>query len=490
LADPPKASLNLKARRLDLSPLLQLGSSVIDPAQISLASRIELAGNRLSFNDIDAGIGGSRLRGRLAVVLGNDNAVEGEAGIDRIDLAPVFQMAIGAAGRDQSEPLGQGLLRGWRGKVSFQALRGTLPGGSELQPLSGVIRNDGQALIIESKARIGGGDGSAEFSARPSELGTALNLQLRLSGFDAAALRYRGLALPAGRAALQMTLDSTGRSASALNGALSGGGTLTLESARIAGLDPQAFAAAIRAGDAGQPIDDKTLERIVEPLLSAGALPVAAAQIPFSVKDGRLRVTSTTLESQGARAVVSGGYDILADQADIRASLVSTAAGAAALRPEIQIDWVGPPDGMQRSIDVAALSSWLAGRRIDRETRKLEQLERETAPPPVPAALPPPIKPLPLEKSAPAATLPPELAPDPPTATVPPERDPRPPSKPKTIAPRPQSAPEASRASPDREQAAPLPPPIEVRPAPGDTRPQRLRPPLVLTPQNPPRAAF
>jgi large subunit ribosomal protein L24 len=307
-------------------------------------------------------------------------------------------------------------------------------------------------------------------------------------------LRYRELALPVGRAALQMTLASAGRSASALNGALSGGGTLTLESARIAGLGPQAFEAAIRAGDAGQPVDDGALGRIVEPLLAAGVLPVAAAQIPFSVKEGRLRVASTTLESPGLRAVVSGGYDIPADQADIRANLVSTAAAATALRPEIQIDWLGSPEALHRTVDVAALSSWLAVRRIDRETRKLESLEREATPPVIPAAIPPaiapqPVAPAPAEGQSPSAAVTPEIAPDLPSAAAP-DRSPRSTPKPKTAAPRPQPLPELSRAPAEREQAAPLPPPIEVRPAPGDARQQRPRPPLVLTPQNPPRAAF
>ena len=66
-----------------------------------------------------------------------------------------------------------------------------------------------------------------------------------------------------------MTLASQGRSASALTGALSGSGTVTLESAAIAGLDPRAFEAAIRASDGGQATDDARLRQIVEPVLSA-----------------------------------------------------------------------------------------------------------------------------------------------------------------------------------------------------------------------------
>ncbi|MFX5321154.1 hypothetical protein ABTD29_20080, partial [Acinetobacter baumannii] len=81
-----------------------------------------------------------------------------------------------------------------------------------------------------------------------------------------------------GRASVQMTLASQGRSAAALIGALSGGGTGTLASARIAGLDPRAFAAAVRASDGGQGRDEARLKQIVEPALGAGALAVKSVQ--------------------------------------------------------------------------------------------------------------------------------------------------------------------------------------------------------------------
>ena len=111
-------------------------------------------------------------------------------------------------------------------------------------------------------------------------------------------------------------------------------------------------------------------------MLSAGALSVKTAQIPFSIGDGRLRVGATTLESDNARAIISGGYDIPADQADIRVTLVSTAAGQAASRPEIQLFAAGSPDALHRTVDVASLSAWLAVRAIDRETRRLDSIER------------------------------------------------------------------------------------------------------------------
>jgi uncharacterized protein involved in outer membrane biogenesis len=492
-AQEAKASLSLKIRSADFGPLLDLKASDTLAQNIGLSSRVSLTGSKLAFDDLDSRIAGSRLRGHLAVTLGDDKNIEGEIGLDQLALAPAFALAMGAAGHDAAEPLGAGLVKGWRGKVAFQALRGALPGGSELQPVSGVVKSDGQSLTFDAiKGKIGGGEATATIDARPGANGIALNASIQLSGVDGTALRYRNLAMPAGRASMQVTLTSQGRSASALTGALSGSGTVTLESAKIAGLDPRAFEVAVRASDGGQAKDDARLKQIVEPALLAGSLAVASAQIPFNIRDGRLRVGATTLDANGVRATVSGGYDIPADQADVRAALALTMVGPATGRPEIQLFAVGTPDALNRSVDVTALSSWLAVRTIDHETRRLDAIERGEPPPPAPApiSLPPPAD---AQPQVPAVISPSEPLPQVPI----PGRDPRrPPAKPKAVAPRP-PAPVATAPAPNpqapvasQQHVVPLPPPIEVRPAPGPApvAKPRPRPPLSLTPQvaNPP----
>ena len=332
---------------------------------------------------------------------------------------------------------------------------------------------------------------TANIDARQGPNGVVLNASAQLSGVDASALRYRNLAMPRGRASMQMTLMSQGRSASALMGALSGSGTVTLDSAKITGLDPRAFEVAIRASDGGQATDDARLKQIVEPVLSAGALSIASAQIPFNIRDGRIRVGATTLAANGVSAVISGGYDIPADQADIRATLALTLPGVTAGRPpEIQVFAAGTPDALNRAIDVTALSSWLAVRTIDRETRRLDAIERGEPPPPPPPPLVIPLEP----QEAPDA-----VASTPPVTDAPmPGRDPRRlPQKPKISAPRPTSLPPVANAPPvnlppsiaSQPQVAPLPPPIDVKPAPGAVIRPKPRPPLSLTPQvaNPPQ---
>ena len=202
-----KASVNLAVRHVNLAPLFDLKPSDPLMQDVSLSSRVSLAGSKWSFDDLDGTLKGSRVRGRLALTVGDEKNVDGEIGLDALDLAPAFALAIGSAGRDAADPLGSGLLKGWRGRIAFQALRGTLPGGGELRPVSGVLKSDGQSLIIDPiKGSIGGGEATASIEARPAASGMALNARVQFSGVDGAALRYRALAMPAGRVSLQMSL--------------------------------------------------------------------------------------------------------------------------------------------------------------------------------------------------------------------------------------------------------------------------------------------
>ena len=67
-AAEPKASVNLKVRSADLGPLLDLKASDPLARNIGLSSRVSLSGNRLTFDDLDSAIAGSRLRGRMVLV--------------------------------------------------------------------------------------------------------------------------------------------------------------------------------------------------------------------------------------------------------------------------------------------------------------------------------------------------------------------------------------------------------------------------------------
>ncbi len=505
--DEPKASVTLAARKIDLAPVFDLPSARLPGLTVSLSSRLDVAGPTLTFSDIDSTVAGSRVRGRLALTRGDEPAFAGELGMDTLDLGALFGLAIGAAGHGADEPLGRGVLAGARGELAFQALRGVLPTGLELRPVSGTVKGNAAALTLDGvKGTIGGGTATGDLSATSGRDGLAIDAHVKLDGVDGAALGYRGLTMPAGRTSLQMTLSTRGRSAGVLSGALSGSGALSIEKAWVNGLDPRAFDVAIAASDAGQIADDRRLRDVVAAALSAAPLSVPAIQVPFNIRDGSLRVTSMAFEAEGAKAVVSGGYDLAADQMDLRASLTSTRIGTETNRPEVQIFVHGAPDKLNRIVDVTSLSSWLAVRAIDRETRRLDALERgepsppaaPVPPPPITAAIPPPAAALPQAPTEPApeaGALPSSGVPVPVPGRDPRRREqkakaapgsvvtvpPMVPTPPVVSAPTP---PQASNALPSgpAPELQPLPPPIEVRPAPGAAVRPRPRAPLVLTP--------
>lgn len=373
-ADVTKANVTLAVRQTDSSVVFDLKPSTMTVQ--ALSSRLAVSGAALTFDDLDATVGGSRVRGRMAFTRSDDIGVDGKIEIDALDLAPVIAVALGAAGRGDTEPLGRGMLRGWRGSIAFHALKALLPGGSALRSFGGKLDSDGQSLTLDGKGNLGSGEVTASADARLTSDGTALNLRAAAADVDSASLRYRGLAMPEGKSSFQVSLASKGRSASALSGALSGAGALTLNDTRIVGLDPRAFESAVRASDDGRATDDASLLAVVEPTLAGGVLSVRAAQIPFTFKDGRLRVEPTVLEAPRTRATVSGGYDPAADQMDARVVLSAAVLKPATRRPEIRIDLNGSPDKPVRSIDIASLASWLAMRSIDRQTQKLDQFER------------------------------------------------------------------------------------------------------------------
>ena len=157
-----KADLNLTVHRVDLKPRPNLQPSGPDGQDVRLSSHVTLADDKLIFSDLDSAIGGSRMRGHVTVSLGNESRFDGELGIDTLDLVTVFGLAVDFGGRDPAEPLNVGLPEGWRGQLAFAALRGTLPGGAELRPVSGVVKGDDHSLTFDAmKGKIGDGDATA-----------------------------------------------------------------------------------------------------------------------------------------------------------------------------------------------------------------------------------------------------------------------------------------------------------------------------------------
>jgi large subunit ribosomal protein L24 len=184
------------------------------------------------------------------------------------------------------------------------------------------------------------------------------------------------------------------------------------------------------------PLDAAKLRDLAGPALDAGRLQMKEAEGALGIVNGQARLGTVIAHGEGADLAVSGNVDLVTQMLDARLVLTATNAPALAGRPELTIMLKGPLAAPRRTLDVSALAGWLALRAVEQQSKKLEQIEAERAR----GAL-----------TAPAAPSP--------------------------VPPAPVPSPSASAASPAVPRAAPLPPPVDIRPVPRPATIPRPAPP-------------
>jgi uncharacterized protein involved in outer membrane biogenesis len=440
---PRKRVFDLHVRRAALAPWLMPQQTVSD-----LSSRLVVSDGAFALENLSGQLGAAAMQGSLSLSRQGARDLTGDIATPVLDIQALTTLMLGADGRAATGPLAQGLI-GWRGSVAVKAERAMLPGGMEAAAVSATMRGDGSSLSFDNvKATIGGGVATLSAAVKRGASDTAIDASLKLEDADAPALKYRGLQLPPGKASVRMTLATRGRSAAALRNALSGNGVLTLRGAQLPALDAAAFDVAEKASD--DPAAKNRMESAVADALDRAPLAVVSVEVPFVIRDARVHADPTAFQSDAARATISGSYDIPEGQGDLRIGLKAM-SGAMKDAPDIQIFLRGTADRIERDVDVAALSSWLSLRAIERETQRLDALEKQGAWPPKPSVP---------QTRAPAQTG----SGLPPAEVKIPGADPRR-RAPVASAPRDRPAP--------NPQLAPLPPPIDIKPAPGTLRPRR-----------------
>jgi large subunit ribosomal protein L24 len=270
---------------------------------------------------------------------------------------------------------------------------------------------------------------------------------------------------------VQAEFEGNGRSPASLIGSLKGAGLITLEDAQLAGLDPRAFGAAVRAADQSVAIDPAKIRDVVASVLDAGALAVPRLDAPLTINAGQARIERTLMQAQGADLIMSASADLAAGSIDARLTLAGPKLDdGEATRPEILLTLRGPLGAPKRTVDVSMLTGVLTLRAVERQSRQIDTIEAErreaerreaerkeaerreaerrasqarAAPAPPPAS-----QPAPDEVTATAPAQPPVAAPS---------------LRPRPTAP--QTRPPAATAPADRAPA--LPPPLNIGPAPG-----------------------
>ncbi|HYY37165.1 MAG TPA: AsmA-like C-terminal region-containing protein, partial [Xanthobacteraceae bacterium] len=469
VADRASADLNLKIANATIRSPRPSGRPA-EPLPASVTARVVLSQGAVQISELTGTVAGASVRGRLGLGMQQEPiAIDGDLELGTLDLPAAIAVAIGmpaqgaasattgastnASGPWPAEPFEQA-LPALSGQVAVKAARLALTPKLAAQDVRGVLRfGDSELALQGMEGRLAGGQAAADLTFLRRADGLTARTQLRLVGGNAGELLPEGTL--SGRLTLAASAEGTGMSPVALVGSLVGSGSFTLENGRVMRLDPAAFDAVIRAVDQGLPIDATRIRDRVDAALTRGGLGVALAEGAITISDGQARLSNPTVRAQRADLAAGGNINLSDGALDARLTLFGAAGsgGPADTRPEIGIVLKGPIETPKRTIDVAALASWLALRAVEQQSKKLDVLEGRS----------------PASSTQPAAV---KTNADPAAPKVPSPAKPKPPG-------------------PAAEAVQPLPPPIDIRPAPIPRAPraQPAAPPAAPTQAHKPPAA-
>jgi large subunit ribosomal protein L24 len=469
-----KADLRLLVATADLQPLRGTAAkSPAAPLPVTLTGNLAVAGSSLKLEDFSGTFAGLALRGRLGFVLSQPLRVEGRIEAETIEASAVIAAAIGMPPQGpartdtwawSSEPFAQGLFEDIDGRIEFTAARATFTPMLVLRQARGVAKfSRSEIAFTDIEGGLADGKITAQLVFDKNVQGLSARGRVRLIGAKAAAL-LSGDSKDAvdGRLGLNIDIEGAGLSPRGLIGSLAGNGTVSLERGQFARLNPKAFDAAARAADQGMTTDSSKIGDIVNAALHSGHLGISSAEGVITIDAGQVRLANTVAQAEGADLTMTGNVDLIEGNLNTRLTLagnVGTPASAAD-RPVVFVSLRGPLGAPRRSVDMSALTAWLTLRAIEQQSKQLEAIEAGRSVPVVgrPADTPRPTPPVP------RVDRPPPLPP------------------PIDISPAPGAADRAPARNPAQVQTGPVvaPKPLTPKPAPMLPPPPR-RPPLDLS---------
>jgi large subunit ribosomal protein L24 len=413
---PTRLTLQLAGADAD-----RLGGTLnLSAAGLAFNSRVAYAGSAIRFDNIDAKLGTSSIRGHAAVGTASPRKVDGALDVDTLNAEDLTAFLVGtpayAAGWSSAAFAG-GVIGDLTGDLALNAQRAALTPNLALRNLRTSLNFGKDAVSLNGMTgELAGGRFEGQLSLRSTDSGLAARGKFSLTGADTASLI--GAARPPVSGALDITADveGAGFSAAALVGSLHGTGKIALSKGHLAGLDPRAFAVVERAVDDGMKPDAAHVSGVVEKALESGRFLVGRAQGDLAISAGQARLSDVRLQDDNAVLAVGGNFDLTDGTLDARLVL-SGLAQAGAARADIFIALNGPIAAPSRTIDASALSGWLTLRAIENQSKRLKALEStaQSAPPPAvkkeeAPALPAPlvIKPPPAPRRAPQGSLGPQ----------------------------------------------------------------------------------
>jgi len=381
-----KVAVALRVAEADLRPLrpgAEIGGTGSLP--LRMTSHVAIVSGAITFDDIDAKLAGSSIRGRLSVESASPHRIDGRLEADEADVSALVARGIGLQPKTStmgsvwtwsSEPFGAGVFGKFSGKVAVKIGRANVLPQLTARELNAILRFSKNELTLENATGdLAGGRFSGRVTFYHNEDGLTARAKISVTDANAATLLLSTANSPfIGLLGFTAEIEGTGLSPVALVGSLKGSGKIALGKGQIAGLDPRAFDAVTRAVDQGLPIESARIFDLVSKSLESGQLLIKRAESVIEITAGQLRFSNVSVESKDAALSVTGTLDLTDGSIDSRLVL-SGPAQATSAPPKIFIALKGPLTAPSRSTDVSVLTGWLTLRAVESQTKQLRTIE-------------------------------------------------------------------------------------------------------------------
>lgn len=489
----------------DIAPVLPLAGV---PAELAgqlpatLSARLELSEANWRVEGLEGRIGTSGVK---AVLAGRGRTVIGSVNLGRLGIEALASLLTGPAwlidteaGRLADASFGRTLLDGLDGEIAVGAEAVGLGGYPALTGVTTtLVRQGTKTTLRDFRARLATATVTGDIALDRTALSTAVQANF---GVDRVPL---ALVFPgaAGSGPLSIALNGEGTSPASLLASLRGDGRHAWPRTTVAGVHPAALARATRAAeiaqDLGRPLDDAGFAAVLTREL-ARPVDLTAVDIPLTLSGSRLRAGEAAFAMAGGRVTWSGGLDLAAGELAAGVRIAPEPPPRTDAVPLIALRFDGPLGATAGRLDADDVSGWLGLRLVEREALRIEMIESDRLERarqrafsrlpfrPIEEAVPEP--PAPAAAAAepePAAAVDEpriEMPETPPDSTPLPLRrpaEPRPVPRPLGLAPPSADLPSMVRRALDGQRPTPgepmsilppLPPPVEIGPAPGMRR--------------------
>ncbi|CAN5145285.1 AsmA-like C-terminal region-containing protein [soil metagenome] len=348
-----------------------LGIASDSPGVLSVETDVAAGNGAISLPALKGQFEGAPLAGFLKLSPGRK--LDGELSIGTASLMRLMALAfmpLTGTAPDLEGPFAAGTPGGVTGEVWIKPQRlDVIPGVSATESQIGL-----SASPIETRIALFGktdrGDVSIEAGAAAGQSGRAIDGRMTIPVDLAQVLKLEsGEAVATGSGVISAKFTGGGMSPAAMIAGLKGAGTFDFPDVTLQRIDAKLF-----ADEAQKAKTAEALRAALATLVSSGALPIGAVRGTITVVDGTASFLPVTVKGQDADLVLTPLAELQNGTIDLSAKLQLTSMPNL---PGMEIAYAGPPLALKRSVDSAAIESYLGMKIVEQGIKELERIHAE-----------------------------------------------------------------------------------------------------------------